>query len=332
VSPPARAWRALGQRVGARGLIGAALTAFALQGKAVVRAFRRVTGGPDRSAIEVPNSWFYAGAAVAGVGLVWMADAYFHIPLLFGALAVLLAFVLCLVAARITGETDVTPTGAMGKVVQLTYGGLMPQKAVPNLMTASITSGSASACADLLNDLKSGYLLGANPRRQFVAQFLGIFSGTVATVIGFRVLVPGATKLPIAGVDVPQFAAPAAVQWKAVADLLTKGLDNFHPTHQRAIVVGLILGAALTLAEKLSRKEWRKWMPSPTGFGLGFILPFANNLSFFLGGLAILIWSKASARSEEQYGVATASGVIAGAAILGVIVAILNNFVFNLPA
>jgi uncharacterized oligopeptide transporter (OPT) family protein len=243
--------------------------------------------------------------------------------------AVLLAFVLCLVAARITGETDVTPTGAMGKVVQLTYGGLMPQKAVPNLMTASITSGSASACADLLNDLKSGYLLGANPRRQFAAQFLGIFTGTIATVIGYRVLVPDASKLPIDGVDNPAFAAPAAVQWKAVADLLTKGLDNFHPAHQSAIVVGLILGTILTLVEKLSSKEFKKWLPSPTGFGLGFILPFANNLSFFLGGLAILIWSKAAPKNEEEYGVATASGIIAGAAILGVIVAMLNNFVFK---
>lgn len=328
-STPGRAWREIGLWFGAPFLIGAALTAFAMQGKAIARAFRRGGGGADRSEVEVPNSWFYAGAAVAAVGLILLADAYFQIPLLFGVVAVLLAFVLCLVAARITGETDVTPTGAMGKVVQLTYGGLMPQKAVPNLMTASITSGSASACADLLNDLKSGYLLGANPRRQFMAQFLGIFTGTLATVIGFRVLVPDASKLPIEGVENPAFAAPAAVQWKAVADLLTKGLDNFHPAHQSAIVVGLVLGAALTLLEKLSPKPWKKWLPSPTGFGLGFILPFANNLSFFLGGLAILIWNKAAPKNEEEYGVATASGIIAGAAILGVIVAMLNNFVFK---
>lgn len=328
VSTPGRAWREIGLWFGAPFLIGSALTAFALQGKAIVRAFRRSSDGEDRSGVEVPASWFYLGSGIAAIGLIVMADVYFGIPILFGALAVLMAFVLCLVAARITGETDVTPTGAMGKIVQLTYGGLMPQKSVPNLMTAGITSGSASACADLLNDLRSGYLLGAHPRRQFVAQFLGIFGGSLATVIGFRLLVPDATKLPIEGVENPEFAAPAAVQWKAVADLLTKGLDNFHPTHQRAIVVGLVLGAILTLMEKLSPKGWRKWMLSPTGFGLGFILPFANNLQFFIGGLAILIWGKVAAKSEEAYGVPIASGIIAGAAILGVIVACLNNFVF----
>ncbi|PMY18170.1 peptide transporter, partial [Pseudomonas sp. FW305-3-2-15-A-R2A1] len=84
------------------------------------------------------------------------------------------------VACRATGETDVTPTGAMGKIMQLTYGVLMPQAVTANLMTAAITSGSASASADLLNDLKSGYLLGANPRRQFIAQFSGIITGTLA--------------------------------------------------------------------------------------------------------------------------------------------------------
>ncbi|MEO7332078.1 MAG: hypothetical protein ABI193_26115 [Minicystis sp.] len=33
----------------------------------------------------------------------------------------------------------------------------------------------ASASADLLDDLESGYLLGVNPRRQFITQFLGVF-------------------------------------------------------------------------------------------------------------------------------------------------------------
>ena len=139
---------------------------------------------------------------------------------------------------------------------------------------------------------------------------------------------PDATKLPIEGVAKPDFAAPAAVQWKAVADLLTKGLDNFHPAHQRAIVAGLALGLAFTVVERLAPKPWRKWMLSPTGFGLGFILPFGQNLLFFCGGFAVWLWSKTARASAENYSVSIASGIIAGAAILGVIVQVLNNFVF----
>ncbi len=62
-------------------------------------------------------------------------------------------------------------------------------------MTASVTASTGLASADLLEDLKTGHLLGAHPRRQFVAQFLGIFTGTAATCIGSYALVPDVTAL-----------------------------------------------------------------------------------------------------------------------------------------
>ena len=89
----------------------------------------------------------------------------------------LLSFALALVACRVTGETDTTPVGAMGKIMQLTFGVLAPGNMNVNLMSANITAGAAGASADLLTDLKSGYLLGAHPRKQFIAQFCGIFIG-----------------------------------------------------------------------------------------------------------------------------------------------------------
>jgi GTPase SAR1 family protein len=49
-----------------------------------------------------------------------------------------------------------------------------------NLMTAGVTAGAAGSAADLLTDLKSGYLLGANPRKQFIAQAWGIVAGTLS--------------------------------------------------------------------------------------------------------------------------------------------------------
>ncbi len=55
------------------------------------------------------------------------------------ALAVVLSFALALVACRVTGETDTTPIGAMGKVTQLTFGALNPGNVNVNLMSANIT-------------------------------------------------------------------------------------------------------------------------------------------------------------------------------------------------
>ena len=118
------------------------------------------------------------------------------------AIAVALSFLLALVACRVTGETETTPVGAMGKVTHLAFGVLSPGNV--NLMSANITAGAATSAADLLTDLKSGYLLGANPRQQFLAQFAGIFVGSVVSVLTFAVLVPNARAL---GTD--QFPAPA---------------------------------------------------------------------------------------------------------------------------
>src|SRR4029079_3523556 len=101
---------------------------------------------------------------------------------------------------------------------QLTFGALNPGNVNVNLMSANITAGAATSAAALLTDMKSGYLLGANPRQQFLAQFAGIFVGTIVTVFTFAVLVPDAHVL---GTD--QFPAPAAQTWSAVAIALGQG-------------------------------------------------------------------------------------------------------------
>ena len=94
-------------------------------------------------------------------------------------------------------------------------------------MSANITAGAATSAADLLTDLKSGYLLGANPRKQFLAQFSGIFIGTRRHRAHLQR--PGAER---AGARHDQFPAPAAQTWRAVALALSKGLGDLHPARK----------------------------------------------------------------------------------------------------
>ncbi len=339
---PATAWKEIGIWLGAPLLVAAALVSFAFQWRTIARAFKGVFSAPRAgaggagddvearmAATEAPMSWFPMGAGVAGLGIVILAWRYFEIPPWYGVLAVLMTFVLALVACRATGETDITPSGAMGKIMQLTYGVLIPQSMTANLMTAGITSGAALSSADLLNDLKSGYLLGANPRRQFIAQLSGIFTGTLASVIGFFVLVPGATALTGEGGSDPKFAAPGAQQWKAVAEVFKYGFQNLHPMARTCIVWGLAIGVVLALIEALAPKDKKKWLPSASGLGLGLLLPFYNPLAMFLGALVAWSLEKISKQTAERYTIAVASGLIAGESIVGVIVQALNNFVLR---
>ncbi len=331
---PGAAWKEIGIWFGAPLLVAYGLVTFALGFRTIGRAFADLGGTRSgerdilAEEVEVPIAWFVVGTAIAGTVVVVLGWLFFGVPLHYGALAVFLTFFLALVACRATGETDITPIGAMGKIMQLTYGALIPQNYVANLMTASITSSASGEAADLLNDLKSGYLLGAHPRRQFVAQFAGLFTGTIASVLGYFLLVPDATAL--VGIDghPPQFAAPAAQQWMAVAELFRVGIANLHPLAREGIAVGLLTGTALAIVEWLFPKD-KKWIPSATGIGLGVILPFFTSLSFVFGAALAWAFGIANRRQADRFVVPISSGVIAGESIVGVLVAALNNFVLK---
>ena len=233
------------------------------------------------------------------------------------AVAVLLSFILALVACRVTGETDTTPVGAMGKITQVTFGVLTPGNVNINLMSANITAATAISSADLLTDLKSGYLLGAHPRRQFIAQFAGIFVGTLTSVLAFRPLVPDAGIL---GSD--QFPAPAAQTWRAVA--LSHGLADLGVVKIWSIVGGGFVGVVLTLLPTLFPKR-QHLIPSPAGVGLAWTFHWYYGLLFFLGGLIAWWVEKKYPEWSEEFTFPVASGWIAGESLMGVTLGLWQN-------
>jgi len=277
---------------------------------------------------EVPGSWFLALGLIATAGTLFIGHTQFGIPWHLGLVAVLLTFFLALVACRSTGESDITPIGAMGKITQLAYGVLIPQNATANLMTASITANAAASSADLLTDLKSGYLLGAHPRRQFVAQLLGVFAGTAASVIGFHIFVPDVRALIGEGGGAPTFAAPSAQAWLAVAQVFQGGVSSLPVMARHGMVWGLCAGALLAFLEIVLPRH-KRWIPSPIGLGLGFFLPFFNPFSMLLGAVAAWVWSRARPAHAERYVVPVASGVVAGESIVSVAIAIVNNLILS---
>ncbi len=299
-----------------------------LQWRSALRAFQSLGGMFGRKdtgssspvdAIEAPISWFFIGQVVSLVALAWMAHVTFAMPWWQSTLAVALTFALALVACRVTGETDTTPVGAMGKIMQLTFGFVSPGNMNVNLMAANITAGAASSSADLLTDLKSGYLLGANPRKQFIAQFAGIFTGTLVTVFAFRVLVPDASVL---GSD--QFPAPAAQAWKGVAEAMALGLSHMHPVKMWSIVVGGLVGIILPALSALF-PERTKWLPSAAGIGLAWTFHWFYSLLFFLGAVVAWVWNRKNSEQSTEYLFPVASGVIAGGALMGVVLIFWEN-------
>ena len=301
-------------------MVSASLLSFAMQWRTALRAFtdlgamfrgQRSANDPVVS-IEAPAWWFIGAQSLGFVGLAWLGHVTFGIPYWQTAVAVVLSFALALVACRVTGETDTTPVGAMGKITQLAFGVLSPGNTTVNLMSASVTAAAASSSADLLTDLKSGYLLGAHPRKQFVAQLAGILVGTVVSVLSFRLLVPDASVL---GTD--QFPAPAAQTWRAVAIALSGGIQALGPVKIWCIVVGGAVGVILTLLPRIFPRH-QHLIPSPAGLGLAWTFHWYYGLLFFIGGLLGWWVEKQYPEWSEEFTFPIASGWIAGESLMGV--------------
>jgi putative OPT family oligopeptide transporter len=303
-------------------MVFSSLATVALEWRTMARAFtvfkksERTAYSAAMDAIEVPTSWLIAGLIPITIGMVIVQYLAFHISISLGLIAVALSFVVSLVCCRATGETDTTPIGAMGKLTQLLYAVLPGAKgiATTNLMAAGTTAAAGGAAADLLTDLKSGYILGANPRKQFLAQFFGIFFGTLVIVPVWYAMVPNKQALEA-------FNPPATNMWKAVADLLTQGIHMLPATAVWAIIIGAFLGLALPTAGKLLPKA-HSYLPSAMGLGLSWVMPFQNCLSFAIGAVIVLLWSKLNKKNSDLYYVPIASGLIAGESLVAALIAI----------
>jgi uncharacterized oligopeptide transporter (OPT) family protein len=237
----------------------------------------------------------------------------FNIHPVLGLVSVLFAVVLSMVTTRVAGETDIAPLGAMGKMTQFFYAAASPGQAVTNLMTANVTAGAASHTSDLLGDLKSGYILGAKPRQQFFAQFFGVCAGTLACVPAYNLLVPNAEVLGT------KFAAPAALIWKSTAEVLAFGLQAIPPSALYLAGFTITFGVAVTLLEHFMPKT-RKFLPSPTGLGLGLVLTFSQSFSIFIGALVAWFIYKFASKKTQEYVIPVSSGIIAGESLMAVII------------
>lgn len=318
-------------------MVSASLVAFAFRFRVIGRALKSLSGVlsfvrkksgaasvDPLAAVEVPPSWFGLGLAITAIACLVMQHAWFEVPLALGVVSLGLAFVLSVVASRATGETNITPIGAMGKITQLVFGVLMPGHATANLMTATVTAGAAAHSADLLTEVKTGYLLGAAPRKQFLAQLVGVLVGALACVPIYLVI----AKPERLGVDL---AAPSAVAWASVAKLLKDGPSNLPQLALMGIGVGAAVGALLAVLDEFAPPRYRNWVPSATGLGIALVIDANDSLAMFLGALSAYVFAKLKPAAAERWTFTTASGVIAGEGLMGVLVIVLRDVLGVLP-
>ena len=299
----------------------------------LLKAFSGILGGRKRDEdclqhIELPMGASVAGIVVFGTALVVMANQFFGVDYWLGIVAIPMVFVFSLIAVNSTALTSITPTGPLGKITQLMYAGLDPGNITTNIATAGITAEVSGHASNLIQNIKPGYMLGAKPRLQAIAQVIGAFAGAIFSVAVFY---PLFLRNNPAGLISAENPYPAVTIWKAVAELLTKGVDELPMTALYAVIVGAVLGIVFELIRQATKN---KFPLSAVGLGLAFVIPFEICLAMFFGSfvfwLISVIWPKPEQgmnRVFVQNQESICAGGIAGAALVGVGVMALELFV-----
>ena len=271
---------------GAAMMTTASLYSFFSKPQVFIAAFQNIFAKKGKEShvlekIELPLKVSLIGIPILGAIIAYCANQFFGVTYFEAFLAFPLIFVFTVIAVTSTGLTSVTPIGALGKLTQLTYSVISPGRITTNVIAAGITADITGSASNLLMDIKPAYMLGGKPRHQALGQVLGTFAGALVAVPVYYLIFHNdislftSEKLPM----------PGAMVWKAVADVLSKGLHSLHPSTQVAILIGGLLGIVL---EAINKKMKGKFPISPMGLGLSFVMRFTDSLSMGLG--SILFW------------------------------------------
>jgi uncharacterized oligopeptide transporter (OPT) family protein len=218
-----------------------------------------------------------------------------------------------LVGLRVLGETNWGPISAMSNMMQAIFAFISPGNVPVNMSSSGLTGTIAVTSEALMQDFKAGQLIGSNPRSLTIAQLIAAPIGSLATALVYPVL---RDKF---GIGPSGLSSPISVKWAGFAELLTKGLGALPPGCLVGLVIGITVGVILTLVAE----KWGEYTPSPAAIGIGMLIPASVLITFILGGVGQLIWAKTSSQSENAFRIPLASGLIAGEAILAVVLAVL---------
>ncbi|GAA5803747.1 OPT oligopeptide transporter protein-domain-containing protein [Helicostylum pulchrum] len=280
----------------------------------------------------VPTWWWAGGTFLSIIFTCAIMGEYFHMPVYQSIIAVFLGFILSFVGIQASGETDINPVGSIGKMSQLVFAKMpadsLRQVMKNNLMAGNISASAASQAVDMVGDLKTGQLVGASPRSQFLAQFVASFFA-IAIAVGLFILFADAYPCiidPKIEVSDCEFGLVAVTAWTKVTELLTGAAD---PLSKGSIIATIICGIAAVVLP-LTRHffvpvEYHKYFPSVSAVGISMINPQPEvPFSMFLGWLGGKIWKRINPSSHEDLMFSAAGGLIAGQGISAILQAVLK--------
>jgi putative OPT family oligopeptide transporter len=201
-----------------------------------------------------------------------------------------------------------------------------PRGIIGALGVAGIVCCAACTAGDISQDLKTGYLVGATPKFQQVAQMVGVFFSAF-------IIAPILIVLHRAyGIGTGEPGALVAPQASLFASL-TKGIFMGKGLPVNMILIGVIIGILLIIIDELLKMRGTKFRAYIMPTAVGIYLPLVLSTPILIGGIINLIVKKVSIDKEGAIhrGTLFSSGLIAGEAVMGIIIAFLIVAGLRLP-
>ncbi len=275
----------------------------------------------ERTALDLPMNLILAGIA-AMIVIIWLVPAV-PVNLLGAVMIVVFGFFFATVSSRMVGLIGSSNNPVSGMAIATLLVATFAIKASGNTgisgMVAAIAVGSviciiAAIAGDTSQDLKTGYLLGATPRKQQIGEIIGVVAAALA--IG-GVLYLLNTAWGYGGAEVP---APQATLMKMIVEGIMGGNLPWN-----LVFIGVCIGIALEILRI-------PVMP----FALGLYLPIYLNAAIMCGGVVRMLMDgrkKVDEKTKERQatdGTLFCAGMIAGEGIVGIALAILTVFGINM--
>ncbi len=194
------------------------------------------------------------------------------------------------------------------------------------LGVAAVVCVSSAVAGELLQDFKVGYILGGTPRNIQIVELIAVLCASLVMYFPLLILHQGNINAGGIGFGDRRLPAPQAGLMASLADGIVGG-EMAWPL----VVVGIMMGLAMILLQ----------VRSPMLVAVGMYLPLGTTFAIFVGGLLRWVGDVLAKRrnlNEAQMarvvnvGVLTASGLIAGEALMGLVEAAFNFFEWPIPA
>jgi uncharacterized oligopeptide transporter (OPT) family protein len=301
-------------------LVAGGLAALGLRWRLLVDTFVSLRSAKISSS-EFPLAWVGIGVGVSSVLLCIVQYTMLDMNPMYTIAAIILSVPLMLVGLRVLGETNWGPISALSNMMQGLFAVVAPGNVTANMVASGTTGTVATSSEAIMQDFKAGDMIGSTPRAMTIAQLVAVPIGAAAVAWTYPALVHTYGLVADKAHPHPELSSPISVKWAGFAELLQKGTGSLANSALWALLLFATLGVVFTVLE--SYPKLKPYVPSPTGIGIGMLVPFAVIATMFLGGLAGVGWEKAHKRSSDLYMVPLASGLIAGEALVAVIVPVL---------